>query len=267
MDRYADLIALEDCIGGKLTYRELDKFTNGIAHFINSTIPNTKVVALYADGTIGWILGLLGAVKAGCTYVNLDPRSTPTQRESICKQCSAEALLLPNASQAAHVPTIDSMEVFALDGILNDITSNKNVGRQPNRASLDSPLVIVFTSGTTGTPKGFPISNRSLMAMKTNYGTTMFASPGRRIAQFMSPVFDVCNMEVFSALLHGATLVLRDPSDPYAHLHRVNTAAVTPSVLAAMNPDYFPNLEVVSVSSAFQSSHLLIRMLPGLRMW
>uniref|UniRef100_A0A8H7K4S4 Carrier domain-containing protein n=1 Tax=Bionectria ochroleuca TaxID=29856 RepID=A0A8H7K4S4_BIOOC len=245
MDRYADLIALEDCIGGKLTYRELDKFTNGIAHFINSTIPNTKVVALYADGTIGWILGLLGAVKAGCTYVNLDPRSTPTQRESICKQCSAEALLLPNASQAAHVPTIDSMEVFALDGILNDITSNKNVGRQPNRASLDSPLVIVFTSGTTGTPKGFPISNRSLMAMKTNYGTTMFASPGRRIAQFMSPVFDVCNMEVFSALLHGATLVLRDPSDPYAHLHRVNTAAVTPSVLAAMNPDYFPNLEVV----------------------
>ncbi|KAK7229880.1 hypothetical protein V2G26_002050 [Clonostachys chloroleuca] len=245
MDRYADLIALEDCIGGKLTYRELDKFTNWIAHFIISTIPDTKVVALYADGTIGWILGLLGAVKAGCTYVNLDPRSTPTQRESVCKQCNAEALLLPNGSQAPHVPSIDSMKVFALDGILNDIAGNKNVGRQPNRASLDSPLVIVFTSGTTGTPKGFPISNRSLMAMKTNYGTTMFASPGRRIAQFMSPVFDVCNMEVFSALLHGATLVLRDPSDPYAHLHRVNTAAVTPSVLAAMNPDYFPNLEVV----------------------
>nr|A0A1U9YHZ2.1 RecName: Full=Nonribosomal peptide synthetase verP; Short=NRPS verP; AltName: Full=Verticillin biosynthesis cluster protein P [Clonostachys rogersoniana]AQZ42163.1 putative nonribosomal peptide synthase [Gliocladium sp.] len=244
MGQFPSLIAVEDCLGGKLTYSELDKLTNVIAHHINSTVPNAEVIALYSDGTIQWILGLLGTVKAGCTYVNLDPRSSVSRRETICKQCGAEALLLPNASQASEAPLMDNLKVLAVDEMLSG-NSKKHNGKQPDRASLDSSLVIVFTSGTTGNPKGILISNRSFLSMETSYGTTMFAAPGRRIAQFMSPVFDVCNMEIFSALLHGATLVLRDPSDPYANLHRVNTAAVTPSAMAVIDLDDFPNLQLI----------------------
>lgn len=72
----------------------------------------------------------------------------------------------------------------------------------------------------------------------------------------MSPAFDYCNMEIFSALLHGVTLVLRDPSDPYAHLSRVNTATITPSVLAVLDVNQFPNLEIVRISFIFSLASL-----------
>lgn len=246
MDRFPDLIAVEDCVGGKLTYRELDQLTNIVAHCINTYVPEAEVIALYSDGSIKWIVGLIGTIKAGCAYVSLDPRSSMARRKVTCEQSSATAVLLPNASQASQAPSLDGLRVFAIDDMLTDAAGNKSMQRPPNRVSLDSALLIVFTSGTTGNPKGMLISNRAFVAMETSYGTTMFAAPGRRISQFMSPVFDVCNMEIFSALLHGATLVLRDPSDPYANLSRVNTAAMTPSVLSVLDLDDYPNLELVS---------------------
>jgi hypothetical protein len=62
----------------------------------------------------------------------------------------------------------------------------------------------------------------------------------------MSPAFDYCNIEIFGTLLHGATFALRDPRDPYAHLSRVDIATITPSVLTVLNPDDYPNLEIIS---------------------
>ena len=58
--------------------------------------------------------------------------------------------------------------------------------------------------------------------------------------------FDICVMEIFGALLHGATLVLKDESDPLGHLSRVDAACITPSILGTLDPEDYKNLKIVS---------------------
>ena len=75
--------------------------------------------------------------------------------------------------------------------------------------------------------------------------------PGRRIAQFLSPGFDVCVHEVFASLCYGSTLVLRkDDDDPYSHLADVDVIAMNATVAGSLDPSEYPNLRYVCVSPA-----------------
>ena len=271
MDRFADLPALEDCSGTTvLSYGEIDRLTETITHRINAlcgdTSQNNTPIAVHGDGSVNWVLGTLAVVRTGRTFVPLDPKWPIGRRAAVCEQSGATALILvPRASQVGEAPAIPGMKVLAVDSILSSSAepSSKTPGPLDDAPSPDDLLTIVFTSGTTGAPKGVPLSHQGFLALQSTPEGRMFAAPGRRVAQFMSPAFDVCTAEMFSTLLHGATLVLRDPLDPFAHLARVNTASMTPSVLATLELDRFPSLEVVSHPfSLFFPSRLLVQSQP-----
>ncbi|KAL6862021.1 acetyl-CoA synthetase-like protein [Trichoderma novae-zelandiae] len=235
VDRFLENIAIEDHRGGLLTYRELERQTNIIANQVNKHLADTEAtaVAVYGDGSVGWLLGLLGILKTNRAFVPLDPKWPMERKAMVLEASGAAAVLVPNSAQQGDVPTIAGKRALVVENLLSCGTDDEDVARLPDVGAPDSVLVYIFTSGTTGAPKGIPTTDRSFLAFQSNPEATMFAAPGRRIAQFMSPAFDACNEEIFSALLHGATLVLRDPADPYAHLHKVNT------------PDDYPNLEII----------------------
>ncbi|KAL5413008.1 hypothetical protein PMIN04_009618 [Paraphaeosphaeria minitans] len=246
VDRFCGHAALEDCSGTSLTYGELDHMSNAIAHHINDNLPDGKAVAVLGDGTIRWVISIAGILKTGRAYVPLDPKWSIDRRATVCDESGATALLLPSKVQEPESPVTPGLKIFFADGILNGEYGPNTFTRLPNTISTDDNLVVVYTSGSTGTPKGIPLTNRGILALLQGCPEpTMFAGPGRRIAQFMSPAFDYCNIELFSTLLHGATLVLRDPRDPFTHLRKVNTATITPSVLSVLKPDDYPNLELI----------------------
>ncbi|KAF2092841.1 non-ribosomal peptide synthetase [Rhizodiscina lignyota] len=244
VDRFFNLTALEDCSGTSLTYGELDRLSNITAHRINSDLPGAESIAIFGDGTVRWAIGLLGILKAGRIFVPLDPKWSADRRAAVCKESRATALILPNSTQEPEA-AIAGMDILSVDIVLGEEHAPRNPPRLPDSASPDSDFVIVFTSGSTGIPKGIPLTHRGVLALRSSPEATMFAVPGKRIAQFMSPAFDYCNLEIFFTLLYGATLVLRDPFDPYAHLRKVNLAAITPSVLSVLEPDEYPNLEII----------------------
>jgi non-ribosomal peptide synthetase component F len=165
------------------------------------------------------------------------------RRSAVCEKSCASAMIISRQSQEHEAPGFAGMKLLVVE---NMISGDVNSIKLPDTTDPDSDLVIVFTSGSTGTPKGIPISNRGILTCQSNLDSSMYASPGRRIAQFMSPAFDFCNVEIFSAFLHGATLVLRDAQDPYAHLSKSNAVGATPSALAAMDADELSNIDVVS---------------------
>ncbi|KAL7929950.1 non-ribosomal peptide synthetase [Trichoderma chlorosporum] len=247
IDRFREYAALEDCRGNTLTYGQLERQTNIIANEINESLASTEAtsVAVYGDGSVGWLLGLIGILKTSRTFVPLDPKWSMERKAMVLKASGAAAIIVSNHAQQNEVPMIAEKKALVVDQMLSLTSNDERAARLPEAGSADSILVFIFTSGTTGAPKGIPTTHRSFLAFQSNPEATMFAAPGRRIAQFMSPAFDACNEEIFSALLHGATLVLRDPADPYAHLQRVNTVTMTPAVLSVLEPDQYPNLEII----------------------
>ncbi|KAF2280367.1 non-ribosomal peptide synthetase [Westerdykella ornata] len=246
VDRFHGHAALEDCSGTTLTYGEVDQMSNVIAHHINNNLSVGKVVAVFGDGTIRWVVSIAGILKTGRAYVPLDPKWSIDRRATVFDESGATALLLPSKTQESEAPATPGLKIFFADSILDANYGANNITRLPDTISADDNLVVVYTSGSTGKPKGIPLTNRGILALLQSCPEpTMFAGPGRRIAQFMSPAFDYCNIELFSTLLHGATLVLRDPRDPFAHLRKVNTATITPSVLSVLNPDDYPKLELI----------------------
>lgn len=242
-DLHGDLIAV-DGPDASLTYEQLDSLANVVANDILRVCPGAKTVAIYADGSTRWIIGILGILKAGCAYCPIDPAYPNDRKASVYSRSGSAAIVVPCSAQAPEIAALgaDATAIVVEDSIARKDSSPRRPGIQVDTAS-DS--LIVFTSGTTGQPKGVPISHRGLLALQSNPEATMFSRPALRIAQYMSPAFDYCSNEIFSALLHGATLVLKDPSDPNAHLKRADAVTITPSVLAVLDPADFPNLRVV----------------------
>ncbi|KAJ3057633.1 hypothetical protein HK102_011000, partial [Quaeritorhiza haematococci] len=105
---------------------------------------------------------------------------------------------------------------------------------------------IIFTSGTTGRPKGVMIPHRGLVNLVCNEPGNLCAAPGRRVAQFMNISFDGAVMEIFAALCNGATLVLSGP-EAIEMMKTVDCTIVTPTALASLDPEEHANLMYVTV--------------------
>ena len=93
---------------------------------------------------------------------------------------------------------------------------------------------------------GVAIEHAGVVAMQGNLNARMHAGPGRRMMQFLAAGFDGSMLEIFSAILNGATLVLRpDKQDALAALRAVDIAILTPSAVEGLDPVDFPNLKYV----------------------
>ncbi|WP_044475791.1 non-ribosomal peptide synthetase [Rhodococcus aetherivorans] len=137
-----------------------------------------------------------------------------------------------------------------------------------------APAYLVFTSGTSGNPKGVTITHRGVSALAEDLAERFAAAPGDRMLHVASPSFDAAMLELLVAGTAGATLVVAGPDayggDALADLlagEHITHACVTPSALATVPPRALPDLRVLMLGGEAVSDELVARWGAGRRLY
>ncbi|KAI8632614.1 tyrocidine synthetase 1 [Xylariaceae sp. FL1651] len=228
----------------RLTYAEMDERVKLVAQALSAKVSPGDIVCVDADRSLDWIIAIFGVLKAGAVYCALDAGLPAHIRELNFATTGAKIFLSSNASGADRAPPACSH--LTIDSILAAENSSSPC-TLPRRqvASPSSNAYVCFTSGSTGKPKGVVCSHEGLVAFQHDLEVRLFAQPGTRVSQLMSPAFDGSIHEIFSAICHGATLVLPEGDNILQVLNRVTSAILTPSVANVLDPADFPDLKTV----------------------
>jgi amino acid adenylation domain-containing protein len=185
-----------------LTYRELDRRANGLAHRLRAEgVAAGVTVAVCIPRSPEMLVALLGILKAGGTYVPLDPAWPDERLRTVVADGGCLLVLGPGGPDlAARSP---GARVLAVGP---DTTPGRDAG--PGYPVDPTGIACInFTSGSTGRPKGVPIFHRGIVRLvhAASYGTLDEHS---RVLQVTPVTFDIATWEIWGALLNGGTSVL-----------------------------------------------------------
>lgn len=197
-----------------LTYRELNEQANKLARLLrNQGITRGDVVGLLVERSPVMIIGLLATIKAGGTYLPVDP-GYPEERIRFMLEDSQAGTLLVQPGLA--VP-----EAYA--GRLVELSpsnwEDEYPGNLPNINLPEDILYIIYTSGSTGTPKGITTMHYNVVRTIINNGYIQM-DDSDRVLQLSNYAFDGSTFDIYISLLHGAELVLV-PKETLLDLNRL----------------------------------------------
>jgi iturin family lipopeptide synthetase A len=224
-----------------LTYQQLNQQSNQLAHYLRNTYhiqPDVKVALLL--GRSEWmIVGILGVLKAGGAYVPLDT-SFPKERLALLLEETQTPILLTKKHLLDKAPTSSSAHVFCLDAewevIAQESPDNPLCGRTP-----DNIVYVLYTSGSTGEPKGVMVTHQGLYNYVYWCMATCFNEVSESALVASSLAFDVSITGLFPPLLVGGTVVLFPESQDIETLAqtiqqgRYGLVKLTPSHFEAIN--------------------------------
>jgi amino acid adenylation domain-containing protein len=191
----------------QLTYTQLNQKANQLAAFLiaNNVKPNDKV-AISMDRSADLIVALLAIIKAGATYIPLDPVFPINRINYMLEDSAAVVLITFNMYKGQYISN-------AKEIILDDIWTNLKSypGTDPDIHVKGEDLIyILYTSGSTGQPKGVQIKHYNLV----NFLYSMQKQPGLTAADKLLAVttisFDIAGLELWLPLITGAQIVLAD---------------------------------------------------------
>lgn len=229
---------------GTLTYRELNDMATRIAEsLIQQGVYVGQCVPLCLEKSRWTLVAMLAVLKAGGTIVPLEPTQPTSRLKDICQRVDATLILaspaLVSLSRALAPEVLEigdsTLAHQSVDGKYSGTSSQLSV-------SPSQTLYILFTSGTTGVPKGVKISHSSYCYGAGHHIQALGLSHTSLVLQISSYSFDVSLMEIFTTLIAGGMVctitepekssILTDGACPFPVSH----AYLTPSLASALDP-------------------------------
>ncbi len=186
-----------------LTYRQVDEISERIAGFLSSNgVGKGKVVSVLIHRGIEMVTATLGALKTGAAYQPLDP-SYPSERLCFMMNDADCALLIADEDLLEKVPEYKGTVLLT-----KDIPSLPPCEKLTCKPEPEDLFILLYTSGTTGVPKGVMLEHRNLANFVRHYHKTYSLDKDCRVSAYASYGFDACMMELFSPLTAGACVCI-----------------------------------------------------------
>ncbi|WGV29730.1 non-ribosomal peptide synthetase [Lactococcus sp. NH2-7C] len=230
-----------------LTYQELNKQSNALAHYLSNTcgVKQGDIIPLLLERNEKMIIAILAVLKLGACYTAISKEYPSSRIEYIKEQTSAK------------VTITDEL----LNQKFNHHTKNPEV-----KISLDDLAYIVYTSGTTGNPKGVIHTHRSVMSHITAYCNFVKLNDSQEYNMLflVNYIFSVAVTQIFSALLYGHNLVISENGcleniekfTKYINDNEINYFQCTPSLAEEIDYSRVQSVHTIAVSGEVLSEKL-----------
>lgn len=199
--RFADRVAVSDDTGA-LTYREVDERSAALATALRARgVGAEDRVCLLLRRSVDVVVSILGVLRAGAAYVAIDPRYPAARRELMLRASGAVAVLAHPDELGDLAPAVPVLDYGDLD---------LSAGEPTDHARPDGAASVLFTSGSSGEPKGIVLEHRNIVSFAVNPDLPALTERDR-VGQISSIAFDAFHFELWSTLAAGAQVVVLPP--------------------------------------------------------
>ena len=255
----------------ELSYRELNLRANKLARYLRAMGVGPEVlVGIFTDRSLEMLVGLLAVFKAGGAYLPLDPEYPPERIRFMIEDSQARVVLTQSALLPRLPDTVAPTICLDTDSPTFSGESSENLQAS---AVPDNLAYVIYTSGSTGRPKGVLVAHRGVTNMIEASLKLFGVNSNSRILQGASLSFDASVLEIFMALLGGATLCLMDQGasgNELAQLlrdHAITTIAITPSLLDTIPDAEYPALKTIIIGGEACSTGTAARWSRGRKLF
>lgn len=240
---------------GDLRYQELDELSTTLSLcLVQAGVRQGKIVPLCFEKSMWTIVAIFAVIKTGAAFVLLDEDWPQDRLHQLSYIIARETILVLASAAQQHRAVSLASTVIVLDSNLLEIEQNLYSSGVETRVESSDLIYIVFTSGTTGTPKAAMMRHSNVCSFAALMRPLNTVTSSSRILALASYGFDVSLGNIFLSLLSGACLCIPSSwecKNDVARLvqnFRITHLETTPSVSKILHPSETPSLQVLELS-------------------
>jgi amino acid adenylation domain-containing protein len=269
---------------GMITYGQLDTLSSQLAKQLveNYGVGPEVIVPLCFEKSMWTSVAIIGVMKAGGASVLLDSLSQPTERLRRIVSEVDPLVIISSKANVAVSKKLHTCDVMVAETFLQGTTLNvdaKASTSKPSRAEKPLPTIspsnavyVVFTSGTTGVPKGVVVEHRNVASAIVHGRSKLLFTQTDRVFDFASYTFDTAWSNLFNTLSVGACLCVPSEADRKSNLTqtivsmRATYLEITLSVAKLLIPSELPTLRVLNLGGERLHAEEFRHWLPHVRL-
>lgn len=236
---------------GNLTYAELAVTSFNLAHHLVAVGVRPEVlVPVCFKKSVYAIVAMVAIHRAGGAFIPLDPSHPQDRLQAILRKVNAHIIVA--SPDTAHLFEGMGITTVCLSPSLLDFLP-PSVEDLPFSVRPDSAAFVLFTSGSTGSPKGIVQEHASVCTSSIAHGRAMYMSSESRVLQYAAYTFDVSMMDIFTTLIYGGCVCTPSEEDRMGNIAgvmsamHVNWVLFTPSVASLIVPEDVPELRTLAL--------------------